>query len=170
MTLMRNSLIVVAVILLLIALGAGAIYYLYKNQVFETKVEPSPSPTAVEKFPSSQTATPSAQPASGVSDNDNYRFEIKLTSPRAYSFLSSPAQITGDANAPEQLLILIKDTNDNILGQSQASACTDPEPCTFSASILFTTSPTANGTVEVYSLAQKPTQEESLQAIPVRFF
>lgn len=167
---MRSSLIVVAVILLLIALGAGAIYYLYKNEVFETRVEPSPSPTAVEKFPSSQTATPSALPASGVSDNDNYRFEIKLNSPKAYSLLSSPAQITGDANAPEQLLILIKDTNGNVLGKSQANACEDLEPCIFSASILFATSPTANGTVEVYSLEQKPTQAESLQAIPVRFF
>ena len=154
---MRNNLIVALVIIILVAVGSAGIYWAWQNQKTQSQLIPSPTPSPISKFPSTlgeskaNGPVPSVQPQAGV-DTASVNLGIEITTPYGKSQISSPAKVKGLANVPEESVIIeIKDNNGNVLGKSQASACFDSHPCPFEASVVFESSTSDFGTLEVYS-------------------
>ena len=154
---MRNNLIVALVIIILVAVGSAGIYWAWQKQRTQAPITPSPAPSPISNFPStlgeSKTngPVPSVQPQAGA-DTASVNLGLEITAPNGKSQVSSPVQVKGLANVPEESVIVeIKDNNGNVLGKSQASACFDSKPCPFEASIVFESSTSDWGTIEAYS-------------------
>ena len=154
---MRNNLIVALVIIILVAVGSAGIYWAWQKQKLETQITPSPTPSPISKFPSTlgeskaNGPVPNVQPQAGA-DTASVNLGVEITVPYGNSQVSSPVKIKGLANVPEESVIVeIKDNNGNVLGKSQASACFDSKPCPFEASIVFESSASDFGTLEVHS-------------------
>ncbi|MBI2012804.1 Gmad2 immunoglobulin-like domain-containing protein [Candidatus Curtissbacteria bacterium] len=172
---MKITLAVALAVLLTVILGAAGVYWVYQNQKAPQELSPSPLPSPIEKFPSSKegsalgTKTPSIQPVAGTNTVPIPDIEIIVTSPADGKTISSPVKVSGRANVFEEILaIYIKDSNGNILGQGQASACEDINACNFEASVVFAKPQTANGTVEVFVNSEQ-NRKDYLQIIPVTF-
>lgn len=156
---MKISLAMAAVIIALIILGALGIYWASQKEDFKTSdifklgnSSPSPTPQEVAKFTIDTTPAPQTQPESGSDTLGAVNLGIVITNPSAKAEVSSPIKVAGMANTLNgKVLIRIKDEYGNILGEGQASACLDVDPCPFEASIVFQKSQTERGLIEVSS-------------------
>ena len=154
---MRNNLIAALVIIILVAVGSAGIYWAWQNQKTQSQLIPSPTPSPISKFPSTLGESkangplPNVQPQAGI-DTASVNLGVEITTPNGKSQVSSPVKVKGLANVPEESVIVeIKDANGKVLGVSQASACFDSHPCPFEASVVFESSTSDFGTLEVYS-------------------
>ena len=153
---MKNNLIIAVVIIILVALGATGIYLAWQGKKTQTSATASPIPSPISNFPSSENQqspnpSPSIQPQAGE-DTDSVHLGIEITSPSDKSQISSPVRVKGLANVPQELIVVeIKDANGKVLGQTQASACFDAQPCPFEATIVFDGTAADYGTIEANS-------------------
>lgn len=174
-----NSLkIVIPIIIVAILISAG-VYAVYKTQ---TAQETTPG-TAQDSFPSASPAVslnpsvqgtknpPSNQPSTGPEDEIGVNnIGIQISTPQNQSTITSPVIVSGRANVTSQLVkITIFDSNGNILGEGQATACVALDACPFSASVPFKTPSTQSGTIEVYSPSMLEGSKTFLQSILVSF-
>lgn len=187
---MKNnfSFIIGAIILVLIfALGAYGVYYLYQKKVVEPQIAPLSTPKPNHGFPVESPSTslrtgplaspsggmmapPATQPEAGSNTVEVKNIGITVDSPKSGDLIMSPVKVAGHANVFEgNVVIEIIDANGAVLGSGTATACMDVDACPFEASVSFKGAQTASGTVEVYSPSAKDGSKQYLQTIPVNF-
>jgi len=179
-----SSLKIIIPILLVLILAAAGVYSIYKTQTADTPITaiasaspiatgfPTQSPSSKPAIAQNQnTANAQNQPATGPEDGLEIKNEgIQINSPAQSTAISSPAKITGKANVTSQkVTILVLDTNGNLLGQGQASACVGLDACPFEASITFTKPTTTTGKIVLYAPSQIDNSPTYATSIPVTF-
>ena len=169
---------ILLIIVFVLAISAGFYFYqkqiIQKGQILE---QPSSSPTA--NFPSSASPTPqvqgtktapNSQPETGTNTQDVKNIGISVTSPQTSTIISSPVLVVGRANVFEgKVIILVKDSNGNLLGQGNATACMGYDACPFEATVYFNQPSTSTGTIEVYNPSGVDGSPKYLQQILIRF-
>lgn len=189
----RTFIIGIIALGLLVLVASFGINLIYKRVVSQTNENPivstfsTPTPVAgasttpasprVTPSPLTQTPLPTTpprpgtiaqQPSTGPDDVEVSGAGIKLVSPVAGATLSSPANISGEANVMDgKVAIEARDDNGNVIGKATATACLGTKPCPFSASLRFDKT-TTGGTLEVYNPRFDGTKLY-LYSIPVNF-
>ena len=173
--------LVVIAVMVLLTFGAYKIYQARTNKT-TTIVQQSPKPTGTPAAKAnSQLPTPTAspspvlgaavaipqtQPDSGSESQKVNGMGISIISPSQNQTVSSQIKVTGMANVLGDLLILVKDSKENILVSTTANACLGPNACPFAVVVSFQMATTPNGTTEVSSPQDSPSYT---QIVSVKF-
>lgn len=175
------SLYVGLVVVLIFALSIYGVFKLYQKRVagqtatlitptIQTLASPSPTPSLTHTQVATTTNPPQTLPASGSDTVEIKNIGIFVSVPKNGQIVNSPIFVSGTANVTSQIVIIrVKNSIGDILGQGQAKACLDTDACPFEVSVSFTKAITQTGTVETYSQNVVNGQEEYLQSIPVSF-
>jgi len=178
-----NNIKTIILLVIVFVLAVAGIYYLYQTQVnknkdnllpypspgssFESLTPPSPTPGA---SPVGSKNPPQIQPESGSNTLQVKNIGIQVANPQASTKISSPLTVSGFANVFEgKVVILLKDSNGKVLGESQATACMGYDACAFETTINFQPSQTQAGSIEVYNPSGVDGSPHYLQQILVRF-
>lgn len=171
---LRNQIFAAIAIVIVIALGAMAIYGVYKKQSTIPDVLPSPPASSINGFgstPSPKSSPPfTTQPQTGITDTPLKDLGIFVSNPDFNTKVSSPLTVKGIANVYEgRVLIRVKDGSGNILAAESATACMGTSGCPFEAIIQFEKPQTPSGTIELFTPSPVDGSEEDLEIIPVTF-
>lgn len=160
-----------------IAVIALIIFAAFK--IYQTRVNPKPSPKPLPSPSGFTVPSPSITPILGTQppstlpqagpESEAKNVGIVVDSPSAQTKVENSIIIKGRANVlGGSIQIAVKDSTGQILGQAQALACEADDLCPFEATISITHTTTPTGTIEVYS--QTPVNPQAyLQSIPVQF-
>ncbi|MEK7581558.1 MAG: Gmad2 immunoglobulin-like domain-containing protein [Patescibacteria group bacterium] len=179
-----NSLKIIIPAVILFILATAGVYTIYQTQTANKKtVDATPQISPQSNFPTSSASPklqPSptsasqtnvqAQPATGTDELEIKNEGIQLQSPTRGELVNSPLTVSGIANVTSQIVVItVKDTAGNTLGQGTAQACVGLDACYFETTIAFSGPRTSIGYLEVYSPSTIDNSPTFLQTIPVSF-
>lgn len=175
-----NNLKTAILIIIVVALVATGVFYLYQKQLIPKSLAPSPaSPTPKVTFQDLKPLTPTSapqgrtlgtQPETGSNTRQIKNIGITIFRPQALTLVSSPVKVSGRANVLEgKVIVRIKDANGHILGQGETTACMDYDACPFETTVDFSQPAISTGTVEAFNPSSVDGSEKYLQSVTVRF-
>ena len=173
---MDNLKLTIPIVIVFILAVAGVFYFYQRQGLPNTpffNATPSPSVVGFPKVKgesSSPGPSPSELPAAGFDTSTVNNIGIVIVSPQQEDKITSPVKISGRANVFEgKVVIRIKNANNQILGQDEATACMDLDACPFKVLVDFNSPQTSTGTIEAFSPSPIDGSEAYLQAISIRF-
>lgn len=182
-----NNLRTIIIIVIIFILAVSGIYWFYQTQVAKRRqegflpiptVEPipaqesvsSPSPAlGTARLRSVDTGAPAVQPEAGSSTVEIKNAGIQIISPLDGIKINSPLKISGQANILGDIVLQIKDSNGNILGEGKTTACIGYDACPFTAIVDFEPATTQTGIVSVYNESTTDHNLNYIQSIPIKF-